>query len=701
MALDIDDVPAASEYLLARGVNLEQLLAATDRVEIVSGRAGRGKLLFKLPTSLAECPQTLQVKNGDGEMILEFRCADANGNSVQDVLPPSIHPDTGMPYQWVGDWRNPPTIPATLLSLWQNELKKKLKAGAPAPPAALSTPPPGFVPPLVLNPDFAPLEEGLFGLTVLESALDHVSPDVAYDQWRNIVWAIMSTGWKCAPQIVHGWSKLAPRRYDSAAVDGLIRSFDPTRGVTIATLFHFAKQRGWIMPQQFPLAVVPAVPQPPNVSAAASVPTSLMDLPCLLPAALAVQEVNRFIGFAHDWGGKPTYFRLDSDGKVHACKRDEMRSLLANRFVDNGAGGRKPLFNTWEASPSRHTVARVVYDPAGGALNAKNELILNLWRGFARTPHPGSWDLIGQHLLRVVCSGNVSHFAYLLAWMAHLIQRPWEAPGVVVVLRSQREGTGKTTVLGWLHAMLGIHALMLADPAHLLGRFNTHLETISFMGLNELGWAGDKQAAAKLKSIITDPTITIERKHGGVYSVPNVLHVMATSNSDWVVPAGDGARRYFVLDVDPSRAGDHAYFDALYHEADNGGVEAFMDYLLRFNLDLVDLRKAPVTDALRQQQERSLPLQARWALDLADRADSSGTAGMITFGRTVLTRKLYDDYVAFATSRRAYPLEAPVFGRWLTKIGLVEGRSSTQRQRILPAATEFARIVRKNSGVHE
>ena len=34
--------------------------------------------------------------------VLEFRCGTADGLTVQDVLPPSMHPDTGMPYRWGG-----------------------------------------------------------------------------------------------------------------------------------------------------------------------------------------------------------------------------------------------------------------------------------------------------------------------------------------------------------------------------------------------------------------------------------------------------------------------------------------------------------------------------------------------------------------------------------------------------------------------
>lgn len=129
MALDIDDIAHATEWLSARGVDLSALLDADDAVQIKSGRIGRAKLLYRQPADVGAL-RTVQIKGADGEMILEFRCASATGKTVQDILPPSIHPDTGQPYTWggKGDWRQLPETPSELLSAWQAEL-----AATPAP----------------------------------------------------------------------------------------------------------------------------------------------------------------------------------------------------------------------------------------------------------------------------------------------------------------------------------------------------------------------------------------------------------------------------------------------------------------------------------------------------------------------------------------------------------------------------------------
>lgn len=52
MALDLDDMERASAWLAERGINVAELLDADDAVQIMSGRIGRAKLLYRLPSGL-------------------------------------------------------------------------------------------------------------------------------------------------------------------------------------------------------------------------------------------------------------------------------------------------------------------------------------------------------------------------------------------------------------------------------------------------------------------------------------------------------------------------------------------------------------------------------------------------------------------------------------------------------------------------
>ena len=61
MALDLDDMERASDWLAARGIDVAELLEADDAVQIVSGRLGRGKLLYRLPAGLVPI-ESLTIK---------------------------------------------------------------------------------------------------------------------------------------------------------------------------------------------------------------------------------------------------------------------------------------------------------------------------------------------------------------------------------------------------------------------------------------------------------------------------------------------------------------------------------------------------------------------------------------------------------------------------------------------------------------
>jgi len=125
--LDLDSITMARDWLAEHGVRLDDLLVAPDAVRISSGRPNRGKLLYRLPDGVAP----LASKNMAKAAGLEFRCATVDGLTVQDVLPPSIHPETGESYRWeygddlVAHWSEPPALPSELLAIWQGLLKPR------------------------------------------------------------------------------------------------------------------------------------------------------------------------------------------------------------------------------------------------------------------------------------------------------------------------------------------------------------------------------------------------------------------------------------------------------------------------------------------------------------------------------------------------------------------------------------------------
>ncbi len=231
-ALDVDHFPTADDWLSTHGIDLRELLFAHDSVVIQSGKRHSLKVLYRLPVG-AKALETKQITGHDGGMAIEFRCATREGKTVQDVLPPSLHPE-GTHYQWLGNG-SPlflPTIPDPLLDLWLGMIGNTLRVSKRRDLALVG----------VHQRQESPRE-----VACLESALSFIDADCDYPTWRNIVWAILSTGWTCAEGIALRWSMSAPHRFDADKFWMVVNSYMPNRTnpITQGTVIHHARLGGW------------------------------------------------------------------------------------------------------------------------------------------------------------------------------------------------------------------------------------------------------------------------------------------------------------------------------------------------------------------------------------------------------------------------------------------------------------------------
>ncbi len=231
MALDIDNWTITTTLLAEYGINLQALYDAPDAVVINSGKPGHGKLLYSMPFGAALPSKKIMHS---GITAYELRCATVSGLTVQDVLPPSIHPETRQPYHWAGNghWTRLPMIPQPLLDLWNGMLAQDKER-------TISTD--GAVD--------ASWEE-------IRQALDAVPADCTRDEWVSIGMALHWAGTQTdqleqALQLWNEWSSTAQFKYpgEREILTQWI-SFRPDKAtaVKLGTLFHIAKQHGWHRP---------------------------------------------------------------------------------------------------------------------------------------------------------------------------------------------------------------------------------------------------------------------------------------------------------------------------------------------------------------------------------------------------------------------------------------------------------------------
>jgi len=311
-------------------------------------------------------------------------------------------------------------------------------------------------------------------------------------------------------------------------------------------------------------------------------------------------EVTAFLAEFNDQfavvneGGKAWVmsWKYDPALKRKHLERMSFRSfeeLYGNRKNGNGDS----LAQKWlEHLSRRQYLGGVTFDPSG---QATPEGYWNLWQGFPVESAPGDWSRMQWHIERVICAGDHQNYEYMIGWLARLVQHPGLPAEVAIVMRGGK-GAGKGIFGRWMCRLCGQHGLQITNPEHLVGRFNAHLRDCVVLFADEAFYAGDKRHQNILNGLITEPTLMIEPKQVDPIRVPNRLHILMASNSNWVVPASSDERRYLVLDVPGIKQGDRSYFAAIEQEMENGGLAAMVHDLLARDLSAFDIRDVPQTD---------------------------------------------------------------------------------------------------------
>lgn len=278
---------------------------------------------------------------------------------------------------------------------------------------------------------------------------------------------------------------------------------------------------------------------------------------------------------------------------------------------------------------------------------------LNLWVPSPVVPARGDWSVIREFLLDVICDGDRALYVYLIAYLAHMLQRPEEKPGVMIVLLGG-QGTGKGTFFELLRAIWPSSTLVTSDAAHVTGGFNAALERSYVVAMDEALFAGDRKAADRLKALVTEPTITIEEKFQPRRSIASFHRFFAASNHAHFAQVDPDDRRYLMLRVSEGRKGDFGYWKKL-HEVlrDPAVIAATVHELLGLDLSAFNVRERPRTKELTEQKLASLNGFPRYWAHVLD-TGSFHFGGAWTASRFIATSDLLAGWAEFERGTRIY-----------------------------------------------
>ena len=188
--------------------------------------------------------------------------------------------------------------------------------------------------------------------------------------------------------------------------------------------------------------------------------------------------------------------------------------------------------------------------------------------------------------------------------------------------------------------------------------------------------------------MITEPTLPIEAKGRDIVHAENHLHVVMSSNEDWVVPAGVGARRFAVFDVPSTHKGDAAYFAALFDHVERGGLAAMLHEMLAWDIGRWHPETArPDTEALERQKVQSLRPLERVLFECLETGEVSTEFGdSLGDGGVLLQSTPFVDWVKRRTGRDE--VTTTKLGDLSKKLGFVKREDTRPRGWELPLLAE-------------
>lgn len=334
-----------------------------------------------------------------------------------------------------------------------------------------------------------------------------------------------------------------------------------------------------------------------------------------------IRKINKKFAVARV-SSKTVIMDFHDDGRVTYGSATEMHTWFENVRRPKGETT-VPASKLWmEHKQRRQYPNGIIFAPNKQVPGAYNH-----WQGYSVDPDPlKSCKLFLKHLLNVFCSGNEDHYAYMLGWLAHMIQKPEEKPGVAIVARG-RKGAGKDSLFTYVGGLFPNHYITIGNQEQMTGKFNAHQEKCLLLHVQEGFWAGDKRQEGALKYLITSDDVMIEPKGINAFPIKSVLRLFMSSNERWVVPATEDERRFFVLNVSDVHRGDLKYFAALHCEAENGGRAALLHFLINYDISKFQVRAVPGTDALAEQKVEGLKNIERWWHGVLEEGSIAGPYG--------------------------------------------------------------------------
>ena len=292
----------------------------------------------------------------------------------------------------------------------------------------------------------------------------------------------------------------------------------------------------------------------------------------------------------------------------------EWMERTANQLI--GSGGKSvPAYKYFISHPGRREMTSLAYRPGAPR---ETDGVLNLWKGFPLTPHPGDTSLFDEFIEWAIPDDEERKF--LLDWCAGLFQRPSEKPHTAILIMGI-EGIGKSLLCEILERLIGPDNTAWVSEQDLTSRFNQRWTHKHLVVGEEITGVDSRREMDRIKALITQKIQTVEEKFSPSYVIEDSRAYIFLSNHALPLMLSDSDRRFFAIEF-PRVPKPPAFYRQLAAWAKNGGASALMNMFLTRDLSTHSSKdRAPSTQTKKALQAESRSDFELFLKELASRPD--------------------------------------------------------------------------------
>ena len=302
--------------------------------------------------------------------------------------------------------------------------------------------------------------------------------------------------------------------------------------------------------------------------------------------------------------------------------------------------------------------------------------IFNLFRGFNALIHTEYDTLKTDKILQPffdlglqLCGGDKDHFNFLNMYLADIFQNPQIKNPLAFIIKG-KQGTGKNVWLNAVGKTLGSHHYITSsNPKDFFGDYAEGFYHKLLVNMNECEGKDTFDFEGKIKSFITEDTITLNRKFVQPITIKNLARLIIFTNKPNPIPIDVKSkdRRYVVFETTShylqDKYGKSFWSGLVAHFNKAIFKSALYDFYNNMDISKFDVRKRPITKAYTEMCRLYVPVEVLFLANKIEMAKASYEQDTGDFAISELKRwdsigvkgaELYEEYISYCKTYGFY-----------------------------------------------